>query len=353
MNATTEAATPSTATAEPSTEAANPATETMRAVVRKRYGAPQDVLTVHDIPKPRPGDDEVLVRVRAAGANPYDWHYYRGDPYLVRLVTRGFTKPKKGALLGADFAGEVAAVGSRVTGYRVGDRVYGETTLGSFAEYVAVPLKHLTPMPATMTFEEAAAVPMGAITAMAALKAGGFEAGQSVIVNGASGGIGIYAVQLAKALGASEVTGVCSTRNVAMVQMLGADTVVDYTREDYTRLGKRYELFVETQYSRPFRRSRHAIARRGTFAIAGGGGGKILGPGAPMLRAMLLAPFVGTRVAPVMGVIDATALATVTGLIEAGKVRAVIDATYPLDRIVDAMKHLETGHVSGKVVITI
>ena len=329
------------------------ATETMRAVVRERYGAPQDALTLREIPAPRAGDDEVLVRVRAAGANPYDWHYYRGDPYLVRLVTGGFAKPKKGSLLGADFAGEVAAVGSRVTGYQVGDRVYGETTLGTFAEYVAVPTHHLTSMPTNMTFTEAAAVPMGAITAMAALKSGRFEAGQSVIVNGASGGIGIYAVQLAKALGASEVTGVCSTRNVAMVQMLGADAVVDYTREDYSRLGKRHDLFIETQYSQPFRRSRRAIARRGTFAIAGGGGGKILGPGAPMLRAMLLAPFIRQRVAPVMGVIDATALATVTRLIESGKVRSVIDATYPLENIVDAMTHLETGHVSGKVVITI
>lgn len=346
MNATIEAA-------KPSNETAETITETMRAVVRERYGAPEDVLAVREIPTPRPGDDEVLVRVRAAGANPYDWHYYRGDPYLVRLVTRGFTKPRKGSLLGADFAGEVAAVGSRVAGFTVGDRVYGETTLGTFAEYVAVPLNHLTPMPTSMSFEDAAAVPMGAITAMAALKAGRFEAGQSVIVNGASGGIGIYAVQLAKALGASEVTGVCSTRNVAMVQMLGADTVVDYTRDDYSRLGKRYDLFIETQYSQPFLSSRRALKRRGTFAIAGGGGGKILGPAAPMLRAMLLAPFVRQRVAPVMGVIDATALATVTRLIEAGNVRSVIDATYPLDRIADAMRHLETGHVSGKVVITI
>ena len=328
-------------------------TETMRAVVRERYGAPQDALTVREIPKPRPRDDEVLVRVRAAGANPYDWHYYRGDPYLVRLATGGFVKPKKGSLLGADFAGEVAAVGSRVTGVKVGDRVYGETTLGTFAEYVAVPHHHLTPMPTNMSFEEAAAVPMGAITAMAALKSGRFEAGQSVIVNGASGGIGIYAIQLAKALGASEVTGVCSTRNVAMVQMLGADTVVDYTREDYSLLGKRYDLFIETQYSQPFRSSRRAIARRGTFAIAGGGGGKILGPGGPMLRAILVAAFVPQRVAPVMGLIDATSLATVTDLIESGKVRSVIDASYPLERIVDAMKHLETGHVSGKVVVTL
>jgi NADPH:quinone reductase-like Zn-dependent oxidoreductase len=334
------------------TEPMKTTTETMRAVVWDRHGAPEDVLEVREIPRPRPGDDEVLVRVRAASANPYDWHFYRGDPLMIRVMP-GVAKAKESQRLGSDLAGEIAAVGPNVTGFKVGDRVYGGTTLGSFAEYVALPSDHLTAMPTNMTFEEAASVPMGALTAMAALKAGRFEAGQSVIVNGASGGIGIYALQLAKALGASEVAGVCSTRNVAMVQMLGADTVVDYTREDYTRLGKRYDLFIETQYSQPFLRSRRALARRGTFAFAGGGGGKLLGPGGPMLGAILLSAFVSQRVAPVMARADMTALATVTGLIESGKVRSVIDATYPLERIVDAMKHLETGHVSGKVVITV
>lgn len=333
-------------------QGAKTTTKTIKAVVWDRHGTPEDVLKIREIAMPRPGDGEVLVRVRAAAANPYDWHFYRGDPFLIRVMP-GVARAKESQRLGSDFAGEVAVIGSNVTGFRAGDRVYGGVELGSFAEYVAVPSDRLTPMPTNMTFPEAAAVPMGAITALAALKSGRFEAGQSVIVNGASGGIGTYAVQLAKALGASEVTGVCSTRNVAMVHMLGADTVVDYTQEDYSRLGKRYDLFVETQYSQPFLRSRRALARRGVFAFAGGGGGKILGPGGPMLRATLLSAFVPQRVAPVMPRKIVGLLAEVTALIESGKVRSVIDATYPLDRIVDAMKHLETGHVSGKVVITV
>jgi NADPH:quinone reductase-like Zn-dependent oxidoreductase len=327
-------------------------TETMRAVVWDRYGAPADVLEVREIPKPHPGDDDVLVRVRAAGANPYDWHYYRGDPLLIRVMP-GVAKARESQRLGSDFAGEVADIGSNVTGFAVGDRVYGLAGLGSFAQYVAVPSDRLAPMPTNMTFEDAAAVPMGAITAMASLRAGRFEAGQSVIVNGASGGIGIFAIQFAKALGASEVTGVCSTRNVAMVQMLGADSVVDYTQQDYTRLGKRYDLFIETQYSQPFLRSRRALARRGTFAFAGGGGGKLLGPGGPMLGAILLSAFVPQRVAPVTAKGYRALLSEITALIEAGTVRSVIDATYPLERIVDAMTHLETGHVRGKVVVTV
>jgi NADPH:quinone reductase-like Zn-dependent oxidoreductase len=331
----------------------NTTTETMRAVVRDRYGAPEDVLEVREIPKPLPGDDDVLVRVCAAGANPYDWHFYRGDPYLVRLMRGGLARPRKGSQLGADFAGEVESVGANVEGFAPGDRVYGQTPLGAFAEYVAVPVTGLTPMPKNLSFEEAAAVPMGAITAMTSLTAGRFQAGQSVIINGASGGIGIYAVQLARALGASEVAGVCSTRNVAMVQVLGADTVIDYTREDYSRLGKRYDLFIETQYSQPLRRSRLALNRGGTFAFAGGGGGKLLGPGGPMFRSWLSSAVVQQRFTPVTAHINMTALAKVTELIEAGKVRAVIDATYPLERTADAMVHLETGHVSGKVVITV
>jgi NADPH:quinone reductase-like Zn-dependent oxidoreductase len=332
--------------------AATTTTETMRAVVWDRHGAPQDVLEVREVPRPQPGSGEVLVRVRAAGVNPYDWHYYRGDPLMIRVMP-GVARAKESQRLGSDFAGEVAAVGANVAGFRVGDRVYGGVDLGSFAEYVTVPVERVAPMPTTMSFEEAAVVPMGAITAMASLRTGRLEVGQSVIVNGASGGIGIYAVQLAKALGASEVTGVCSTRNVAMVQMLGADSVIDYTREDYTRLGKRYDLFVETQYSQPFLRSRRALTRRGTFAFAGGGKGRLLGPGGPMLGAVLLAAFVPQRVAPVAAAKYRAVLPEITALIEAGKVRSVIDAPYPLDRIADAMKHLETGHVSGKVVVTV
>ena len=327
-------------------------TETMRAVVWDRHGAPDDVLQVREVARPRPADGEVLVRVHAAGVNPYDWHYYRGDPLMIRVMP-GVARAKESQRLGSDFAGEVAELGANVTGFRVGDRVYGGVDLGSFAEYVAVAGDRVAPMPSNMSFEEAAAVPMGAVTAMASLRTGRLEAGQSVIINGASGGIGIFAVQLAKALGASEVTGVCSTRNVAMVQMLGADSVVDYTREDYTRLGKRYDLFVETQYSQPFLHSRRVLTRRGTFAFAGGGGGRLLGPGGPMLSAKLLSVFVPQRVAPVMAAGFRGVLPEITALIGAGKVRSVIDATYPLERIVDAMKHLETGHVSGKVVVTI
>lgn len=328
------------------------ATTTMRAVTWDRYGAPGDVLSVGEIPVPQPTATDVLVRVRAAAANPYDWHFYRGDPYLVRLTT-GLTRPKQRLGLGADFAGIVEAVGADVTAFAPGDRVYGEARLGAFAQYVAVPETAVTRMPRNLSFEEAASVPMGALTAMAALESGGFAAGQSVIVNGASGGIGIFAVQLAKALGASHVTGICSTRNVDKVRALGADEVIDYTRADYTEVGPVFDLFIETQYSKPFRKSRRVLTRQGTFATAGGGGGKMLGPGGPMLRSLIVGGLAPQRVAVVMAKADMAMLARVTDLIEAGEVRPLIDATYSLDQIVDAMTHLETGHVSGKVVITI
>lgn len=325
--------------------------DTMKAVVWARYGAPADVLEVRDIPKPNCEADSVLVRVRAAGANPYDWHFYRGDPMLIRPSV-GFRKPRQVSQLGADFAGVVEEVGAHVTDVKVGDRVYGQTSLGAFAEYVAVTADHVTRAPTNMTFEEAASVPMGATTAMTAVAAGRFTPGQSVIVNGASGGIGIFAVQLAKAMGASEVTGVCSTRNVAKVKSLGADTVIDYTVDDYSKADKRYDLFVDTQYSQAVRRSLRAIKRTGTFAFAGGGGGRLMGPGGPMLRSLIAGLFVPQRTVAVIAKTNMGQLAQVTELIEAGKVRALIDSTFPLAEIVSAMTRLETGHASGKVIVT-
>ncbi len=327
--------------------------KTMQAVTWDRYGAPADVLRVSNVPVPHFGPDDIRVRVRAAGANPYDWHFYRGDPYLVRMST-GFRKPKQQTQLGADFAGEVESVGANITGFKPGDRVFGEVALGAFAEYVVAPAQNVAHMPAILSFEQAAAVPMGAFTALASLrKAHGGVKGRSVLINGASGGIGIFAVQLAKAMGASRVVGVCSGRNADLVTRLGADEIIDYAKSDYTESPLRFDLLVDTQATQPFRRSIRAVKPRGTYAFAGGGGGKLLGPGAPMLRAVIAGLIRRQRVVTVMAGTSGEDLVYVAGLIAAGKVRAKVEQAYPLECIVEAMWHLETGHVRGKVVVTI
>ncbi len=322
----------------------------MKAVVYSSYGSP-DVLSLVDIDKPVAKDDEVLVRIRAAAANPADWHMMRGDPFLVHLAT-GVRKPRHTMVLGRDMSGVVEAVGKHVTRFRPGDEVFAEVPSGSFAEYVAVSEKLLAPKPANLTFEQAAAVPLAANTALQGLRdRGRIQAGQHVLINGASGGVGTFAIQIAKSYGV-EVTAVCSSRKLELAQSLGADHVVDYTHEDFTRRQQRYDLILDTVSNHSLTEIRRVLVRKGAFVPVGAGGGRWLGPATYMLRALLLSPFVGQRLAPVAARPRAADLQVLTELIEAGRVTPVIDRTFPLSQAADAIRYLEDGHARGKVVIT-
>ena len=328
----------------------------MKAIVINQYGPP-DVMRLQDIDKPVVKDDQVLVRVRAAGINPHDWRVLRSDPYLVRLFIKGLRKPPANTVLGSDMAGVVEAVGRDVRRFRPGDEVYAEIGFGGLAEYVAVPAAHVAHKPANLTFEQAAAVPMAAITALCAVRhAGRLAPGQTVLVNGASGGVGSFAVQLAKALGAGEVTGVCSGRNLELVRSIGADHAIDYTNEDFTRSPRRYGMVVDAVGNHPLAKLRHVLDCDGTFVLVGGlkGGGKLLGPMAQVLQVKLLARFASPqRLVTVTAKPSGDDLEFLKGLIETGKVTPVIDRVYPLDDAADAMRYLEQGHVRGKVVVTL
>ncbi|MFA1544428.1 NAD(P)-dependent alcohol dehydrogenase [Actinomadura monticuli] len=325
----------------------------MKAWSWDRYGPP-DVLTLKDMDEPRIAPDEVLVRVRAASVNPYDWRHVGADPKLVRLSI-GLRRPKPGLVPGADLAGVVARVGGEVTGLSPGDEVFGEVELGSFAETVAVPENRLARKPARLSFEEAASVSMAAHTALQGLRdMGGIAAGQRILVNGASGGIGTFAVQLAKAFGA-EVTGVCSTRNVDLVRSLGADDVVDYTREDFTEREGRYDLLMDIVGDRSLARLRRPLAPRGTLVIVGGiasARGGLLGPAAQVLRGSLAAPFVRQRIVTVQWKPNSADLRFLAELMEKEQVKPVIDRTYPFAELPDALRYIEPGHARGKVAIT-
>jgi len=327
---------------------------TMRAMQFSHYGPPGDVIREAQVPVPTPSPDDVLVKVRAAGLNPYDWHFYRGDPYLVRLTT-GLRHLRTPRVAGADFSGTVAQVGASVTGFSIGDRVFGEQPKGgALAEYVTAPAENIAPMPDSLGFEEAAAVPMGALTATAALRdAGRLEPGQAVLVNGASGGIGVFAVQLARAWGASRVVGVCSGRNTDLVLSLGADKVIDYTQDDYWKSGETFDLLVDTQNSQPLRHSLQALRPGGTYAIAGGGGGKLMGPGGPVIRAMAQGLVRRQRVAGVFAKSRGEDLASVAALIEDGAVTVPVEKAYAWGETAAAMERLESNRVSGKLVVRI
>ena len=259
----------------------------MRAVTFDQYGGPE-VLTVEPLHEPVPSDERVLIRVRAAGLNPFDWHQYRGDPWLVR-VGQGLAKPKQKQTLGADVAGEVVAVGSAVTGFAPGDRVFGSIGFGACADLAVARPNRLAHIPASLDFEAAAALPMGAITALQALRdTGRLATGQSVLINGASGGVGHLAVQLARSLGATRVDGVCSTANVELVRALGADHVIDYTHDDFTRLGHRYDIILDMVGNHPLRDLRRALTPTGAHVIVGSvGGSRLLGPAGYMLRSVV------------------------------------------------------------------
>src|SRR5437588_9179707 len=318
----------------------------MKAIVYTHYGSP-DVLQFKETEKPVPNAGEILVKIYAASANPLDWHLMRGAPFLARLEG-GLRKPKD-PRFGADLAGRVEAVGSTVTQFQLGDEVFGAWT-GSFAEYATVPENRVALKPANRSFEEAAAIPVAAITALQGLRdTGHIHTGQKVLINGASGGVGSFAVQLAKAFGA-EVTGVCSTRNLDMVRSIGADHVIDYTQEDFTRNGQRYDLIFAANGYHPISAYKRALSPRGMYVMTGGST-------AQMFQAMLLGPWISMTGSKKMGNLlkksNQKDLALMKELLEASKVVPVIDRRYPLCEVAEALRYVEAGHAQGKVVITV
>ena len=316
-----------------------------------RYGT-TDVLRLAQIARPQIAEDEVLVQVRAAGLDRGTWHLMAGQPYLLRVIGFGFRAPKN-RVPGLDVAGTVVAVGSAVTRFSTGDEVFG-IARGSFAEYAAVSEDKLSRKPPNLTFEQAAVVSISAGTALQALTdAGKVEPGQTVLIIGASGGVGSYAVQLAKAFG-GEVTGVCSGEKLDLVSSLGADHVVDYTRQDFTDVAKSYDLILDIAGNASLSRLRSALTPTGTLVIVGGEeGGRWTGGFGRSLRAPLLSPFVRQRLTMLASKERASDQERLIPLIEAGKVTPSIDRTYPLDRVPEAMRHLEAGSVRGKVAITL
>jgi NADPH:quinone reductase-like Zn-dependent oxidoreductase len=324
-------------------------TTTMRAIVQDRYGEQPDVLRIGQIARPEPAGNEVLVRVRAAGLDRGTWHLMTGKPYLLRLAF-GLRGPRN-PVPGRDVAGTVEAVGPSVTKFSVGDKVYGVAP-GSFAEYAVAHEDKLARKPANLSFEQAAVVPVSALTAQDAMTTGRVEAGQHVLIIGASGGVGSYAVQLAKASGA-EVTGVASTAKLDLVRALGADHVVDYTREDFAETGNRYDLIIDIAGNPTLSRLRRALTPTGTAVITGGeDGGSFSGGMNRQFRALALSLFVRQRLTFFINKERGSDLERLTALIEAGKVTPSLDRTYPLDQVPDAMRHLITGKVRGKIAIT-
>jgi NADPH:quinone reductase-like Zn-dependent oxidoreductase len=323
----------------------------MQAAVYRCYGSPQ-VVNLEDIPKPTPADDRVLVRVHAASVNPLDWHYVQGKPYVMRPEA-GLGAPTD-IRLGVDFAGTVEAVGRNVTRFKPGDEVFGGAD-GSLAQYVTPRAEgSMALKPANMSFEQAAAVPVAAITALQALRdKGGLKPGQKVLINGASGGVGTFAVQIAKNLGA-EVTAVCSTKNVAMVRALGADRVIDYTREDFTRGLVRYDLIIDNVGTHSLADYRRALTAEGTLVMVGGpSDGAWLGPLSAAVKAMLVAPFVKQKLVFILAQLNHQDLEVLRAMMEAGQLTPVIDRRYPLAQTREALDYLLQGHARGKVVVTV
>ena len=322
----------------------------MKAIVYLRYGSP-DVLRFEEIEKPTAGDNEVLIKVRAASVSPYDWHFMRGTPYLVRMVA-GLRKPKA-IRLGADVAGRIEAVGRNVTQFKPGDDVFG-TCVGAFSEYVCVSESALAMKPDAVTFEQAASVPIAAFTALQALRnRGQIQAGQKVLINGAAGGVGTFAVQIAKSFGA-DVTGVCSARNVAMVRSIGADRVIDYTQEDFTKSGQRYDVFFDCIGQHSLSVCRRVLNPRGIYVGAGGPSDRwMIGPIARLIKSLAMSAFGSQRLGGVLAKANKEDLTILREFIQAGKVTPVIDRRYPLSEVPEAIRYLEEGHARGKVVITL
>src|ERR687894_2237422 len=323
----------------------------MKAIFRDEYGSP-DVLQLRDIDKPEIADDEVLLRVHAAGVGREVWHVMAGLPYPIRLAGYGLRAPKN-PVVGSDVAGVVEAVGNKVSRFRPGDEVFG-ICKGSYAEYARAPEDKLAPKPANLTFEQAAVLAIMGSTALQALRDHGkVRPGQEVLIIGASGGVGTYAVQIAKALDA-HVTGVCSTQKVEMVRSIGADHVIDYKREDFAEGDQRYDVIVDIGGNSSLARLRRALSPRGTLVIVGGeGGGRWLGGLERQLWATMLSPFVSQKLGTFVSTPNHEDLLVLKELVESGKVTPVIDRTYPLAEVPEAMRYLEGGHAKGKVLISV
>ncbi len=325
---------------------------TMKAIVQDEYGEAGDVLRLEKVDKPEIGDDEVSVRVQAAGVDRGVWHLMAGLPYPVRVAGYGLRAPKTG-VRGREVAGRVEAVGKDVTTLQPGDEVFGIAD-GSFAEYACAREDQLAPRPEGLTVEQAASVPVSATTALQALRDHGrVQPGQKVLIIGASGGVGTFAVQIAKALGA-QVTGVCSTTKVDLVRSIGADHVIDYTRDDITDQGQRYDVILDTGGNRSLSQLRRALTPRGTLVIVGGEtGGRWLGGADRQLRALMLSPFVGQKLGTFIASENKEDLLVLKELIESGQVTPAIDRTYPLSEVPAAIRYMQEGHARGKVVITV
>lgn len=322
----------------------------MLAIVQHAYGT-ADVLHVEEVQKPVIGNGDVLVRVRAASVNHGDWVYTSGRPLIARLAF-GLSKPKE-AIRGKDIAGVVDAVGAGVTRFRIGDEVYTEVEAGGFAEFAGVPEELLAHKPTTLAFEQAAAVPLAARTALQGLRdAAKVQPGQKVLINGASGGVGTFAVQIAKALGA-EVTGVSSSRNAGMVRSVGADHVIDYTREDFTAGEERYDVILDLVGNHSLRDLRRVLTRTGTLVLSSGTGGRILGPTGRILRAMVISPFVSQKLVMFTASRNTDDLDALRDLIESGRVIPAIDRTYRLSEVPAAIRYFAEEHARGKIVVTV
>jgi NADPH:quinone reductase-like Zn-dependent oxidoreductase len=324
----------------------------MQAVTRDVFGGPE-VLHLREVPVPRPGPGQVLVRVRAAAANPWDWHFLRGLPYLARLTAAGLRRPKH-PVLGGDVAGEVVATGDGATRFAVGDAVYGFIEFGGFAEYAAVPEAALATMPRTVTFGQAAATPLAATTALQGLRdAGRVQAGDRVLVIGASGGVGSFAVQLAKSFGA-HVTGVASGRNAELVRALGADRVVDYTREDVAAGDERYDVILQLAGTTAASALARVLAPGGRLVLSSGDSpNRWVGPFARVIRGVIAGKRSGRSIAPLTARWNAADLAHIAGLLESGTIAPVIDSTYALADTADAIRYVESGRARGKVLVEV
>src|SRR6266513_539691 len=328
-------------------------TNPMKAIVYCDYGVTN--LKLEEIEKPVPNDDQILVRVHAASVNPYDWHFVEGTPYVMRAMGVGLRKPKD-TRLGVDFAGIVETVGKNVTEFKPGDEVFGGRG-GAFAQYVcpratrAVALK-----PSNVSFEDAAAVNIAGITALQAVRdKGKVQAGQKVLINGASGGVGTFAVQIAKSFGA-DVTGVCSTRNVDLVKSLGADHVIDYTKEDVTKSDQRYDVIIDNIANHPLSEVRRILNPNGKYVLIGGGGpndSRWIGPFGRIIKTMVLSPFINQKMGMMMADANHDDLTILADMMQSGKLKPVIDRTYKLSEVPAAIAYLEEGHARGKVIITV
>lgn len=319
----------------------------MEAIVYTKYGSP-DVLELKKVEKPSPKENEVLIKVRAASVNPLDWHFMRGTPYFLRAMT-GLSKPKV-TRLGVDVSGQVEAVGRNVTQFKVGDEVFGACR-GAFAEYVCAIEDKLVMKPVNISFEDAAAVPIAAITALQGLRdKGRIQPGNKVLINGASGGVGTFAVQIAKWFGA-EVTGVCSTRNVEMVRSIGADQVIDYTKEDFTKTGQRYDLFLDCFANNSLMTCRRVLNSKGIYIPVGGPGGSMIGILASLITEIVLSLFIRQKFVTFMAKINKEDLTIIRDLMAVGKVKSIIDKRYGLNEAHEAIRYLEEGHARGKVII--